>query len=86
MASATDIAAWWGAGAGTLVLLWDVYKWLRTGVHLRMTVSGNMEGYGHIALLLNPNQTVIVVEVVNTGDKRTTLRSRRLHSVAPHGA
>jgi hypothetical protein len=38
---------------------------------LQMTVTGNMESYGHTALLLGPNQTVIVMEVVNTGLKRT---------------
>lgn len=72
-AQLTDVAAWWGAGVATVVLLWDIYKWLMTGARLRLTVSGNMEGYGHIALLLNPNQTVVVVEIANVGDKKTTI-------------
>jgi hypothetical protein len=32
-----------------------------------------MEAYGHLATLLNPDQTMIVVEAVNVGFKKTTL-------------
>ena len=38
----TEIAAWWGAGVATLVLLWDVYKWVTLGPRVRMAVRGNM--------------------------------------------
>lgn len=69
----TEIAAWWGASVATVVFLWDVYKWRQSGARLRLTVSGNMEGYGHLATLLGPDQTLIVVEAVNVGSKKTTI-------------
>ncbi len=41
--SATDIAAWIGAVTGTLVLIWDVYKWMQTGPsRLRKYCSVNL--------------------------------------------
>jgi hypothetical protein len=69
----TDIAAWWGASVATVVFLWDIYKWRQSGARLRLTVSGNMEAYGHLAMLMNADQTLIVVEAVNVGNKKTTI-------------
>lgn len=69
----TEIAAWWGATVATVVFLWDIYKWRQSGARLRLVVSGNMEGYGHLAALLGPDQTLIVVEAVNVGNKKTTI-------------
>lgn len=69
----TEIAAWWGATIATVVFLWDIYKWRQSGARLRLTVSGNMEAYGHLAILLRPDQILIVAEVVNIGSKRTTI-------------
>lgn len=37
--SATDIAAWIGAVTGTLVLIWDVYKWMQTGPKVKVSVD-----------------------------------------------
>jgi len=69
----TEIAAWWGASVATIVFLWDIYKWRRSGARLRLMVSGDMEAYGHLAALLSPDQTLIVVEAINVGNKKTTL-------------
>jgi hypothetical protein len=32
-----------------------------------------MEAYGHLAMLMKPDQTLIVVEAVNVGNKKTTI-------------
>jgi hypothetical protein len=69
----TEVAAWWGASVATIVFLWDIYKWRQSGARLRLTVSGNMEAYGDLAALVNPGQTIIIVEAVNVGSKKTTL-------------
>jgi len=69
----TEIAAWWGASVATMVFLWDIYKWRQSGARIRLMVSGDMEAYGHLAALLSPDQTLIVVEAVNVGNKKTTL-------------
>jgi hypothetical protein len=69
---ATDVAAWWGAIVATLILLWDVYKWKRTGRPIiNVTASPNMKTLGDEANL--HGKKLIVVEVTNTGDRKTTL-------------
>jgi hypothetical protein len=70
--SATDIAAWIGAVTGTLVLIWDVYKWLETGPKIKVSVAPNMVAYGSAVAVLG-NKANIMVEVTNTGDGKTTI-------------
>jgi hypothetical protein len=70
--SATDIAAWIGAVTGTLVLIWDIYKWLHTGPIIKVSVAPNMVAYGSAAEVLG-NKANIMVEVTNTGDGKTTI-------------
>jgi hypothetical protein len=70
--SATDIAAWIGAVTGTLVLIWDVYKWLQTGPKIKVSVAPNMVAYGSAVAVLG-NKANIMVEVTNTGDGKTTI-------------
>jgi len=70
--SATDIAAWIGAVTGTLVLIWDVYKWLQTGPKVKVSVAPNMVAYGSAVAVLG-NKANIMVEVTNTGDGKTTI-------------
>ena len=66
--SINDIVAWWGAIVATLVLIWDVYKWKRSGPLHRVTARPNMRS------LDGDNKGVyIIVEVSNIGDKSTTL-------------
>jgi len=69
---ATEIAAWWGATIATLVLAWDIYKWKRSGPIVNVSASPNMETFGGVPNSLN-NKTFVVVEVTNTGSKKTTL-------------
>ena len=68
----TELAAWWGAIIATLVFAWDVYKWKRTGPVIKVSAAPNMETFGGIPDGLK-DKTFIVVEVTNTGDRKTTL-------------
>jgi len=38
----TQLVAWWGAIVATLVLLWDVIKWVRSGPKIRKIIILNM--------------------------------------------
>jgi hypothetical protein len=69
---ASDIAAWWGAGLATIVLLWDVYKWRSSRVNLRISAQPYMQSLNPITKRLDDDLN-IYVEVVNNGDKTTTL-------------
>jgi hypothetical protein len=72
---ASDIAAWWGAGLATIVLGWDIYKWFTSGARLFVKVQPNMQEVG------DPRETKnILVEVVNRGDKLTTLTHLAFYS------
>jgi hypothetical protein len=70
--SATDIAAWIGAITGTLVLIWDVYKWMQTGPKVKVSAAPNMVAYGSAMTILG-DKSNIMVEVTNTGDGKTTI-------------
>lgn len=73
--TASDIAAWWGAGIATIVLGWDIYKWTTSGPRLAVKVQPNMQETG------DPSETKnILVEVVNRGDKLTTLTHLAFYS------
>lgn len=72
MNSLTNTAAWWGAVIATIVLMWDIYKWFRSGPILHVTVGPNMQTLGNIPN--HPkNQKYISVEVTNTGSRKTTI-------------
>jgi len=68
----TDLAAWWGAIIATLVLLWDMYKWKRSGPIINVSALPNMQTVGKIPNHLE-GKKYIAVEVTNTGDKKTTI-------------
>lgn len=65
----TTFLAVWGAIVSTIVLVWDVYKWRRTG-HPKLIIraSGNLRD-AHS----NNSQKYISVKVTNIGDKPTTI-------------
>ena len=69
--SLTDIVAWWGAVTGSAVLLWDVYKWKRSGPRLSVSVSSGMNIVGFIGI--DSHDLFVTVKVVNVGDRATTL-------------
>ena len=67
--SATELAAWWGAGLATLVLGWDIYKWkTSTSPKLKLRAVSNMK-----ILSSDDNKLYIYVTVANTGTVKTTL-------------
>ena len=68
----TDYAAWWGAAIATLVLFWDIYKWLVAGPKLDVRVSSNMEFLGDAT---RSGQTYITVRISNKGDRSSTIES-----------
>lgn len=68
----TDAAAWVGAITGSLVLLWDVFKWVRSGARIRVSASPNMTAYGSAVALLG-TKTCIAVEASNVGQAKTTI-------------
>lgn len=70
--NATTLAAWWGALVATVVLAWDVYKWKKSGPIINVTTSPNMQMYKGVEIKPN-NETFLVVEVTNIGDRKTTL-------------
>ena len=70
----TMIVAWWGAVLATIVLLWDVFKWRRTGPRIRMSVRPNSTIYSDPEL---EGKTLILVSATNVGDRPTTLESLR---------
>lgn len=66
----TEIVAWWGAILATIVFIWDIYKWKMAGAKLRVTVQSNMES---INIPQYDGKTLIAVNVVNYGDRPTTI-------------
>jgi hypothetical protein len=68
----TDVAAWVGAITGSLVLLWDVFKWVHSGARVRVSAAPNMRAYGS-ALALLGTKTCIAVEASNVGQAKTTI-------------
>lgn len=71
---ASELAAWWGAVIATLVLVWDLFKWLRSGPRLDLRVEWRREvprrGEEHYG---NALRWTLTIEVANVGDAPTTL-------------
>jgi len=44
--SPETIAAWWGAVLATIVFLWEIYKWFRSGARLRISAAKDMQVLG----------------------------------------
>lgn len=75
--TASEIAAWWGAGLATLVLAWDIYKWKTSGARLSVKVVPGMQMAG------GQNEAFhILIEVVNRGDRLTTLTHLAVYQYA----
>ena len=69
MNDVTSVLAWWGALISTAVLVWDVYKWRKTGKpKLAVRANGNLQDANSRA-----PQKYIAITVTNNGDKATTL-------------
>lgn len=70
--STTDVAAWWGAIVSTLAIVWDIIKWSRSGPCINVRASPNMIVIGG-SPLLGDDKKYVSVEVINTGDQKTTI-------------
>ena len=67
---AQAIAAWWGAILATIVFVWEIYKWLRSGPRLVINVAPNMQ----LALQAGVEDRLhIAITVSNVGDATTTI-------------
>lgn len=68
---ASTWAAWWGAASGTLAVVWEVFRWTRSGPRLEVIASPNMQ-------IITPGEGIdetlyINVVVTNGGDAPTTI-------------
>ena len=69
--TSTEIVAWWGAIIASVVLLWDIYKWMKQGPRLVMCLSPNMQVWGDPS---REGKTWVSVTVSNVGDRPTTIK------------
>ncbi|HNP64309.1 MAG TPA: hypothetical protein PKH39_10275 [Woeseiaceae bacterium] len=70
--SATDIAAWWGAGIATFVALFEFFRWWQSrATELRISASTNMQEFLPGSGLQDGR--FVSVEINNVGDRTTTL-------------
>ena len=74
----TELVAWYAATVSTIVLLWDVYKWWRTGAQLRVLTQPNMIEVGAGTPWAPPGNGAtrpkhISVEIANVGGRKTTV-------------
>jgi len=76
--SASDWAAWWGAGVATLVLIWDLFKWATSGARLHVRAVTGMQQYIE-GVGVDPTSHVFV-EVMNRGDRSTTITHLALYA------
>jgi len=78
MANWSTLAAWWGAGTGTAALLFEVYKYAKSGPQLHLRVAADFEttvasgtragkSFVHVS-------TDVGLRVVNRGNEPTTVR------------
>ena len=90
----TDVVAWWGAVVATLVLLWDVAKWLQSGANVKSRIVLNAY-YDDAKVLerekLENGERITLeeychVELVNVGSLPTTIMGvRATHSKSKQG-
>ncbi len=66
----TGLIAGYAAVVATVVFLWDIYKWKRTGPRISFTASPNMKIYGDPE---REGETYINVRATNIGDKPATI-------------
>lgn len=68
----TSFVAWWGAIVATLVLLWDIYKWTKSGPNVIISARPDMKTSVGAPQNLS-GKKYIVVEAINKGNKKTTI-------------
>jgi hypothetical protein len=68
--SLTKIAAWWGASASTVALLWHILKWKAQGTRLTMWLEPAAKSPG---IAVENSAGSVAVTVSNIGGRPTTL-------------
>jgi hypothetical protein len=68
---ASILAAWWGAVVATILLVWDVKKWLGERATLIVNAFGNRRLFSSVSGL-RPGE-LVVVNVTNRGRSPTTI-------------
>ncbi len=66
----TGLIAGYAAVVATVVFLWDIYKWKRTGPRISFTASPDMQIYGDPT---REGKMYISVRAANIRDKSTTI-------------
>jgi len=77
----TELVAWWGAIVATFVLLWDFFKWLKSGPNIksRLVLNTHYDDGKVISTETKDNVTsreyeeYCHIEIINTGDMPTTV-------------
>ena len=69
--SASDYAAWWGAGVATLALTWNIYRALRSGPRVKVTATPDIQVFPRTAI--TGDTVYISVTASNRGTAPTTL-------------
>jgi hypothetical protein len=69
--SATELAAWIGAATGTLALVLEFVKWVRSGARLEISSNSNMTPLEPTRDF--PSKPHLFVWVRNVGDTKTTI-------------
>ncbi|PHZ83481.1 hypothetical protein [Paremcibacter congregatus] len=72
----SELAAWYAASLSTFVLLFELYKWFKSGPKLRVTVTPNVKGMGGY---YDPAGLHTQFDIVNIGDQLTTITSITLY-------
>jgi len=67
----TDILAVWGAAVATLVLIWDIYKWAKSGPRIVLHACPDMKVIG--VNEVSEDKTWVSVDAANIGDRPTTI-------------
>jgi hypothetical protein len=70
MPTTTEVVAWWGAILSSIVFIWDIVKWRLSGPRLRLRIRPGMES---INIPQFEGKTIILAEVINSGDRPTTI-------------
>ena len=68
--STITIVAWWGATVATIVLVWDIFKWWKSGADVSLNVQPDQLIYDDSGVRAG---RWVSVEAANNGDRATTL-------------
>ncbi len=77
---ASNYAAWYAAVVATAILIWDVFKWKKTGAQIKAEARAGWRSYG---IAETEGQDLTFVNVANVGDRPTTITSMGMYWYPP---